>query len=241
MVSLRSWSLSDIGQRRANNEDAFFDDSHLGLFMVADGMGGHYGGERAAQIAIAEALKAYKDNLSILNSYDLVVEQAMLAAAKAVFKTSQEEQAFKGMGTTLSILAINDNMANIAHIGDTRIYCYRDHRLYQLTRDHSLVNEKIEAGLMTKEEARLSPLRHIITRAIGHHSLVKADYLVMPIKIDDIFLLCSDGLNNMLSDENISDMINKFSPDDVIKKMIFAANDNGGDDNITVILIKVHK
>lgn len=241
MVSLASWSLSDIGQRRANNEDAFFDDSHLGLFMVADGMGGHYGGDRASQLAIAEALKAYKHNLSILASYELVVEQAMLQAAKAVFKSGQEEQAFRGMGTTLSILAINDNMANIAHIGDTRIYCYRDHKLYQLTRDHSLVNEKIEAGLMSKAEARLSPLRHIITRAIGPQSSVEADYLAMPIKIDDIFLLCSDGLNNMLSDDEMSDMINKFSPADVIKKMIVTANNNGGDDNITVILVKVNK
>jgi serine/threonine protein phosphatase PrpC len=240
LFSLTSWSLSDIGQVRTNNEDAFFDDCELGLFMVADGMGGHRGGDRASKIAIEEALKSYKTNLSLVGQI-LALELAILQAAKAVFQTSLKEYDLRGMGTTLSALAITDNIARIAHIGDTRIYCCREGKLYQLTRDHSLVNEKIEAGLMTKEEARISSLRHIITRAIGHHKEVQADYFSLPIQKNDLFLLCTDGLNNMLSDNELVDIINKLPPKKAVKKMIFEANKNGGDDNITVILVKANK
>lgn len=239
MVSLKSWSQSDIGKKRANNEDSYFQDPALGLFMVADGMGGHQGGAQASKIAIEEARKTYQDTIAQQIVHTIALQRAMREASKAVFQTSIEESSLRGMGTTLSALAINGDCATIAHIGDTRIYCFRDGVLHQLTRDHSLVNERIEAGLMTKEEARISSLRHIITRAIGHHEEVEADHFSLPIQKNDLFLLCTDGLNNMLSDVNVVDIISKLSPNKAVKQLILDANRNGGDDNITVILVRV--
>lgn len=162
----------------------------------------------------------------------------MVLAAKMVYQTSLSESGLRGMGTTLSALVITENSAAIAHIGDTRIYCLREGLLHQLTRDHSLVNDQVQAGLMTKEEARISSLRHIITRAIGHEEEVHADHFAMPIQKNDIFLLCTDGLNNMLLDGEIFNIINKFPPSKAVKRLILEANHKGGDDNITVVLVK---
>jgi PPM family protein phosphatase len=238
LVSLKSWSGSDIGRKRANNEDCCFHDPALGLFMVADGMGGHRGGDQASKIAIEIALKAYQEHTANQAPHSIALQRAMGEAAKMVYQTSISESGLRGMGTTLSALAVIDDSAMIAHIGDTRIYCMRDGVLHQLTRDHSLVNERVQAGLMTTEEARSSSLRHIITRAIGHDERVQADHFTLPIKKNDLFILCSDGLNNMLHDTEIIDIINRFSPNKAIRQLILEANRKGGDDNITVVLVK---
>lgn len=239
MVSLKSWAESDIGRRRLNNEDAFFHDQDLGLFIIADGMGGHRGGERASKIAVEITQCVFKDkrkqNLSIHDA----LECAFLEAAKAVYKTSITDINLRGMGTTLSALAISDTEAAIAHIGDSRIYCFREHLLHQLTTDHSLVNEQVQAGILSVEQARTSSFRNVITRAIGHHEIIKADYFSISLNLNDVFLLCTDGLNSMLFDCDIKDILSHLEPEQALKKLITDANLYGGEDNITAILIKV--
>lgn len=237
MVSLNSWAASDIGRKRLNNEDSYYQDLELGLFMVADGMGGHKGGERASKLAITEAAETYGTKIGDVTPNN-ALELAFTRAAKRVFQESLTKNELRGMGTTLTALAVHNGTAFIAHIGDTRIYCVRDRTLHQLTSDHSLVNEQVQAGIMSQEEARLSSFRNIITRAIGHDENVKADHFSIAIKQNDIFLLCTDGLNNMLLDSEILDIVLKLSPAKAVKKLIAEANRKGGDDNITVILVE---
>lgn len=239
MVSLNSWAESDIGRKRANNEDSFFHNQGAGLFIVADGMGGHRGGEKASKLATKTSKDVYLKKVAEGVASELALEQAFLSAARKVYEKGMAESSLKGMGTTLSILAISDHQAFIGHIGDTRIYCIRDGAIHQLTTDHSLVNEQVQAGIMSQEEARVSALRNIITRAIGHNENARADYFSIPIKQNDIFLLCTDGLNNMLLDTEIVEIIRTIPPDEAVKQLVLKANDKGGDDNITVILVKV--
>lgn len=238
MASLLSWALTDIGQKRTSNQDAFFHSDKIGLYIIADGMGGHLGGEEASKMVIDICSKNIAQNIDLLpiqDNLDIVIAQA----AKEVFLHSQSSSFLKGMGTTLSIMAIVKNQAFIAHIGDSRIYYLRNNKLSLLTTDHSLVNEQVIAGLLSPEEARKSNLRNIITRAIGQNQQVTADMLCFDIKENDIFLLCSDGLNSMLKDEEIELIIAKNHPSIAIKYLIEQANTKGGDDNITALLVKV--
>lgn len=239
MFSLKSWAQSDIGRKRTNNEDSLFSDSNLGLFMVADGMGGHRGGDKASKLAIKTAADTYKKCYSEGSSPKDALKKALKEAANEVFLASLKEPDLKGMGTTLSALVITGEEAIIAHIGDSRIYRLREGKLLRLTSDHSLVNEQVEAGIMTEEEARTSSLRNIITRAIGHDQNANADHFLTPVLADDVFLLCTDGLNNMLTDDKICQIITKQEPKKSIHTLISEANLRGGDDNITVILISL--
>ncbi len=207
--------------------------------MVADGMGGHRGGDRASRIAIEEAVATFTQSIADHGNAKTALNDAMRIAASSVFRTGKTHQELRGMGTTLTVLAFDNDHALIAHIGDTRIYCLRGKIFHQLTTDHSLVNEQVLAGAMTKEEARTSTLRNIITRAIGHDESVSPDFFTFSIEENDVFLLCTDGLNNMLSDTEIASIIETFEPDIAIDKLIDEANRNGGDDNISVILVKI--
>lgn len=240
MLSHNAWAKSDIGKRRANNEDSYFIDDKIALFMVADGMGGHRGGKRASSLAIESAAFSYKEQLAKGLSPNLALEYAMDAAAKSVYEAGHREENNLGMGTTLSILAISGDVAHIAHIGDTRIYCLRGESFKQLTRDHSLVNEQVQAGIITQDEARISPFRNIITRALGQKTKINADYFSIKIEDKDIFLLCSDGLTTMVKDEVINEIINgKNSVFASVENLIDEANISGGDDNITAIIINL--
>jgi protein phosphatase len=239
VVSLRAWAKSDCGRKRAQNEDSYFINIEHGIFIIADGMGGHKGGDKASSLAVSTM--AFEFLASVNKSMDtaLILEEAMSKAAIAVYEAQCEEPQLLGMGTTLSALAFGEKYAFISHIGDTRVYCIRDHYLHQLTSDHSLVNEHIQAGIMSAEEARISSLRNIITRVIGHNKYIKPDHCSLEIKDKDLFLLCSDGLNNMLHDEEIIYIINNYSPEKVADILIEAANNKGGEDNISVIIIQI--
>ncbi len=207
--------------------------------MVADGMGGHRGGDRASRIAVEEAHATFRHSRHERKTVATALDDAFREAAKKVYHVGMTHQDLRGMGTTLSAVAILERQAFIAHIGDTRVYCLRNNELHQLTSDHSLVNEQIEAGVMTKEEARVSSLRNIITRAIGHDENVRPDFLTYPTEVNDIFLLCTDGLNNMLSDAEITAIISMLEPQLAVDKLVDEANHKGGDDNISVILVRI--
>ena len=241
MASLLSWALSDIGQKRTSNEDCFFNSDKHGLFIVADGMGGHLGGEEASKTAIETSSLFIINSLESHHTPDIqaILDEAVNKSAQEVFSQSKSCPNLRGMGTTLSMMAIMNNQAFIAHIGDSRIYCLRDNKLKLLTADHSLVNEQVMAGLLSEDDARKSSLRNIITRAIGQTQSVNADKLTIKIQPNDVFLLCSDGLNGMLKDEEIESIIAKNHPSIAIKYLIEQANAKGGNDNITAILVKV--
>lgn len=207
--------------------------------MVADGMGGHKGGDRASKIAIAAALSTYQSSRAQGKSSREAVEDALNNAAAKVYQEGMKNGDLKGMGTTLSILAIDDDQATIGHIGDTRIYLVRGREMELITNDHSLVNEQVQAGIMTEEEARTSSLRNIITRAIGHNEIVRPDYISLSTDKNDMFLLCTDGLTNMLIDGEIVEIVNNNTPPQAVTSLIAEANRKGGDDNISVILMKI--
>ena len=208
--------------------------------MVADGMGGHKGGDLASKLAIESAAEKYLA-CATQESPAQALEQAFNKAALTVYETQAKDPALSGMGTTLSALVIDKNRAFIAHIGDTRIYCVRNKNIHQLTSDHSLVNEQVQAGIMSVEEARTSSLRNIITRAIGHNKEVIADYFSLNYQKNDIFILCSDGLNTMLRDHEILHIVNNYPPEKAVHELIEAANLKGGEDNISVIIVQIKK
>jgi protein phosphatase len=238
LVSLIAWAKSDIGRKRAHNEDYYFQSTSDSVFIIADGMGGHKGGDKASKLAVESAAMEFLARKKDSENPGQALSQAINIAASVVYETGRADPRLSGMGTTLSALAIDDGRAYISHIGDTRIYCLREKILHQLTSDHSLVNEQVQAGIMSSEEARTSSLRNIITRAIGHNKEVIADHFSLSLKDQDLFLLCSDGLNTMLQDQEINFILNNFPPEQAIEELINCANNKGGEDNITAILVQ---
>jgi protein phosphatase len=201
-------------------------------------MGGHKFGDKASKLAVEYSTYNFLQNIKNNIPTGPALEQALNTAAAAVYEEQRSDARLTGMGTTLSCLALCDNSAFISHIGDTRIYCIRDKAIHQLTSDHSLVNEQVQAGIMSAEEARVSSLRNIITRAIGHNKEVRADHFSLNIKDKDLFLLCSDGLNTMLHDHEIVYIINNQTFENAVNDLIDAANLKGGEDNISVVLVE---
>ncbi len=248
---LSHWARSDVGRRREINEDFFVADSGLGLYLVADGMGGHAGGSTASRLAagtVRSSLQAFRRNGSapaertgagagaeILQTLDRSVREA----SATIFNAASEVPDLEGMGTTLTALVIDGKAAHVAHVGDSRLYRLRDGRLEQLTDDHSLVNEQVRAGFITAEEAAHSRFRNIITRSVGFETEVTPDTFSFPLEAGDLFLLCSDGLNSMISDEQIRKNLEKGRLDDVCTRLVAAANRAGGEDNITAVAVLV--
>ncbi len=251
MLTLSSAGASDTGKKRANNEDSFLALEELRLFAVADGVGGQAGGEVASRIAVDTLRETLPDLLGngdrtppagSLN--DTSREAAALRAAAAlanrnILATVQERPDLAGMGTTLTALLLAGTRAHIVHAGDSRAYLLRSGKLLQLTSDHSLVAEQVGAGLLTPAQAHASPLRHVITRALGATAAVEPDLLDQDVRKNDVFLLCSDGLTEMVDDRKIGTILGSLAPDAAVKKLIDAANAAGGVDNITVVVVKV--
>lgn len=242
---------TDVGNIRTNNEDAFLIDADLGLYVVADGMGGHAAGE----VASHEAIEALRDNLlsnsELLDEFrqapdndkaDQVrqlIDRSVRAAAYQVFTLSQIDPDRKGMGTTLSLLLMTPAAAFLAHVGDSRIYMLRDGRVRMITSDHTYVAAMVEAGRMTAEEAARSRYSNVLIRAVGSHDYVNVDTRVIRYRPGDVFLLCSDGLSGYLKDEEIP---HRVAIDDLpgsVERLIKLALDRGGKDNITAILVRI--
>ncbi|RYF09189.1 MAG: Stp1/IreP family PP2C-type Ser/Thr phosphatase [Deltaproteobacteria bacterium] len=245
---IRAASQSDVGQVREQNEDSLLVREDLGLFVVADGMGGHVGGKMASSLAvetIATQLAACVDQLDEPPQTSLdasvvprLLANAVRAACSTIYERAQAEPALHGMGTTVTALLIHHERAFIAHVGDSRCYVQRGERIMQVTDDHSLVNEQIKAGLLSREQARQSRLKNIITRSVGFERDVAVDTFTLAIRPDDRFLLCSDGLINMVDDQEIGATLAAHSLDTVPQRLVEMANARGGDDNITVVCVQ---
>lgn len=234
---------TDVGKARDLNEDSYYvpqNEEELKIFIVADGMGGYNGGEIASSLAI-KAVKSYietnylstpKDKTSILE----LIKNSMQYANMVVYEKSKEDETLKGMGTTLEICFISENKMYIGHIGDSRIYRIRNHIIRKLTNDHSYVETLVKDGKITREEAKTHPKKNMLTRALGCTEYIEPDVFVRGFLKDDIILMSSDGLTNMLDELEIFNIItnNKENASEILIKK---ANDNGGYDNITAIIV----
>ena len=247
-----SAGLTDVGRKRNHNEDSFLVDEELNLFVVADGMGGHAGGGTASRIAVETIDREIRrvreaDSGPFLSQTTLqdspipeILRAAVERACTAIFGTAQEDPRLAGMGTTVISLLIHDRYAFFAHVGDSRAYLMRGDLIQQISEDHSLVNEQIKAGMITPEEAKHSRYKNIITRSVGFEEEVQVDVMGLLAEPQDTFLLCCDGLSNLVDDQEMLETVRKY-PDlnEAAKRLVALANEHGGDDNITVILARV--
>ncbi len=251
-MKITSFGLSDVGQRREQNEDSILVDDGLGLYLVADGMGGHLGGEFASRLAVETVQEVFRQisedpEATLLEEQEDVatnigerLKYAVRVASLRVFEEATKNENLTGMGTTAVGLAINEECAYIINVGDSRTYLIRDNEIQQLTEDHSLVREQIRAGFIDEERARTHRLKNIITRSVGYQRDVDADLFIRDLEEGDLFLLCSDGLSNMVSDKDILKIVNKNKTLEKFgEKLIAEANHNGGDDNVSVVLVGV--
>lgn len=234
---------TDVGKARDLNEDSYYvpqEDDNLKLFIVADGMGGYNGGEIASSLAI-KAAKNYietnfistpKDRESILE----LIKSSMQYANMVVYEKSKEDDELKGMGTTLEICFIYENKMYIGHIGDSRIYRIRKHIIRKLTNDHSYVETLVKDGKITREEAKTHPKKNMLMKALGCTEYIEPDVFVRGFLKDDIVLMSSDGLTNMIDEQEIFNIITN-NKENASEMLIQKANDNGGYDNITALIV----
>ena len=237
------FAKTDIGKARDTNQDYYYvsaPEEPVKLYILADGMGGYNGGEIASRLA-TEAVQRYinnnfettnKDRDSIL----YLIKSAMEYANMVVYEKSKEVKELEGMGTTLEICLIYNNKAYIGHVGDSRIYRIRKTIIRKLTKDHSYVQQLIEDGKITREEANTHPKKNMLTKALGCTPYVEPDFRARNIEQGDIIIMCSDGLTNMLSDETIYNIVSQ-NPQLAVDNLIKEANEAGGYDNITVVII----
>ena len=245
---------TDTGRVREHNEDAVFANPHLGFVVLADGMGGYNAGEVASSMATTRLASELESALAARAPHATdgpggeafagqCLRDAVADANAAIFQAAQDEAGYAGMGTTLVAALFFDDRVAVAHVGDSRLYRLRDGTLSLLTHDHSLLQEQIDSGLLSAEEARHSLNRNLVTRALGVDPLVEVDlaeHLVLP---DDLNLLCSDGLNDMVPDEEIALALQTLSGhlELAATQLVEMANDQGGRDNVSVILVKVRQ
>ncbi len=235
---------TDVGRIRAGNEDSLYADAtpSRGLFIVADGMGGHAAGEVASEMAVT----IIAQELAALDSIDGSdarerLSSALRRANTAIYQRTVREAEKQGMGTTASVLVVADGHYLIGQVGDSRVYLLRGGALRQLTKDHSYVQEQVDAGYLTPEQARYHPYSNVITRCVGANESVEADFFAGPINPGDVFLVASDGLTGMVEDRRLGQlMASKANPGRVVDALIAEANGRGGLDNITAILVQVH-
>ena len=237
---LSSYAMTDVGRTRLVNQDYVFSclepvGNLPNLFIVADGMGGHQAGDFASSYSVKKFLESV--SLSLQRNPHKIFADAIRYANRELIEKSKSNPELKGMGTTMVALTIIGDKAYVANVGDSRLYLMED-SLMQITVDHSLVQEMIKIGELSKEDARLHPDKNIITRAVGAGRDINADYFEFTITKDSILLMCSDGLSNMVADDQISVLLKSaVEPEKIGKKLIETANRNGGKDNIAVIVI----
>jgi len=248
-----AYGESDVGKVRNANEDSFLIDNERMLYIVADGMGGHQGGGYASSHAVkgiceqTKILERSQDSTQPVAETDgktpsqIRLGKAMIATNQSLYQKAQEDTSLRGMGTTLTALQLDSQYANVAHVGDSRLYVLREGHLAQMTRDHSWVQEQVDAGVLSAAEAEHHPLKNIITRSMGHDPELRVDLAKVEYKPGDKFLLCSDGLTNMVDDQSIQRVMAENPPEPAVKKLVQMALDAGGQDNVTVLIVEIEQ
>jgi protein phosphatase len=245
-------NVSDTGRRRPHNEDSTLTDPELGLIVLADGMGGYKAGEVASAIAVTAVHVAVKTSLEEpprpmagrnngLSWQSRALMQAIIHSNSEIYNAARKDPQCHGMGTTIIAAWFHNNVISIGHVGDSRVYRLRNNLLQQITKDHSLIQELIDRGLYSEEEANRNTPRNLVTRALGIDPDVKVDVIEETVLPGDIYLLCSDGLNDMVNDEEIHLTLSKYSANLVqtAEELVRLANSKGGKDNTSVILIRI--
>ena len=229
---------TDVGRKRTNNQDAVKLCDDLNCYIVADGMGGHLAGEIASQTAV-ETIEAYIRTHIEAGEFEDCIRQAIVEANKRIYLESLDNTEYRGMGTTCSMVLLQGDNIHVGHVGDSRIYFVNNQGVKQITTDHSLVENLIANGEITKEEAKTHPKRHVITRAIGTDPTVEVDYGNYEIGSIKQIVICSDGLTEKVDDQEILNTINTHTIDDAVDLLVELANERGGTDNISVILVSL--
>jgi protein phosphatase len=238
------------GMVRSHNEDSLAADAEIGLAVLADGMGGYNAGEVASGIAVElirtemkKALASRKPEAFDGADAERLIEKHAANANTAIYRASQSQPHYSGMGTTLVVALWHDDRLSVGHIGDSRLYRLRDGALEQITRDHSLLQEQIDSGMITREQARHSQNKNLVTRAVGIDPEVETEVHTYSVQPGDLYLLCSDGLSDMVSDEDVQLTLTSLAANLPLaaEQLVQLANDNGGRDNISVILVRIAK
>jgi len=251
-LQVKSAGISDVGLKREGNEDSYSIEDSLGLYIVADGMGGHVAGEVASRIAVEMINKSFKkwvtekasedelfgtpdSSLSLLGNYVL---SSIRLANKVVYEMALEHKEYHGMGTTVVMILITPELMIAANVGDSRLYMLRDGELERLSKDHTIVAEQVELGMMTKEEAENSPMRHILTRNFGSSEDVAPDIFEIEPSDNDRFILCSDGLTDLVKDDELMIIVQEEdNPESICRKLLDTVLRRGAHDNTTIISI----
>ncbi len=252
-LSLHAFGGTDVGQRRLSNEDAFGIDLDAGIFVVADGMGGHAAGEIASREAVDTVLSMLRRDVdefhalangsvsdALVHRAQRAVEAAVQAATYMVYALAETDPEQRGMGTTVSALMILGNVGITGQVGDSRIYRARGAEVTRLTEDHTLVAWQVKQGILTPEEAERSPHRNVITRAVGSRDYVQVDTVAFGLAPGDTFLLCSDGLHGYVEDRELPTIL-ADEPRAAVVELIGMANKRGGRDNITAIVVSIDR
>lgn len=239
-MNIQVWCETDVGLRRENNQDSFLIDENLKLYLVADGMGGHKGGEVASSMAVEvvrEMVYKHSVNNRKVSPRQLLADAYREASHRIFDRSNLEGSDLHGMGTTLVSALMQAGVLYIANVGDSRAYLYKNRRLWQITEDHSLINEQLRAGLIAEKDVGGFVAKNVITRSVGFERDVVCDIIERQIEPEEMILICSDGLSGLVTDERIEEIITTSNPSEVVSKCINEAKKNGGDDNVTVMLI----
>ncbi len=251
--ALQIVAQTDAGMVRSHNEDSVAYDGALGLVVLADGMGGYNAGEVASGIAVSvvgsEVMQSFQSGVSLLerdeqNGDERGVTLILDSIAKAnasIYHAADSQPQYAGMGTTIVSALFYDNRVVVGHVGDSRMYRFREDKLAQITRDHSFLQEQIDSGIISAEEARFSRNKNLVTRAVGIDEELESEVHTYDVHVGDIYLLCSDGLNDMVEDDDIESILHAMQGNLplAVEQLVQIANDQGGRDNISVILVKI--
>lgn len=240
-MKVESWCKTDKGLRRDSNQDSYLVNPDLGLYVVADGMGGHSGGEVASSMAVKAVEEFVKDKHAQINSTRDLIAKAYEEASHQIYdRAAFENPELSGMGTTMVCLYRKDTSVYVGNVGDSRCYLFRKPYLWQVTEDHSLINEQLRAGILREDQLKTVGSRNVITRSVGYERDVVPDILERVLQPGDTFLVCSDGLSGLVEDPKLAEILNSYSEgEEVVSKCIEAALQAGGDDNVTVLLLRI--
>jgi serine/threonine protein phosphatase PrpC len=235
-----SSGCTDTGLKRKNNEDAYLERLDLGVFAVADGIGGSAAGEIASRIFVETAQEVFERGVYVDTETSALVQEVFKLANERILVNTEEYPERRGMGCTAELIAFRGDRYIVGHVGDSRTYLFRDGELRRITRDHSLVQDQLEQGLITREDAKRHRLRNVVLRAVGIDSSVSLDLIKGRMLPGDIFLLCSDGLTDMVDEDSVQETLSSaLGLTDMVEQLIERAKTAGGNDNITVVLCQV--
>lgn len=240
---MKSFGATDIGRVRKINEDSYYNDpEHLGLYIIADGMGGHQAGEVASSLAVETLSTILREHLMDRNfslaDIEHVLRSAVERTNQTVYSLATSQPGYSGMGTTVVVCIVREGHAHIAHIGDSRAYLVRQRVLKQLTTDHSLVQELLDKGRITEAEAEDHPRKNILTRALGTDPVVEVDTMSVQLQKGDTLMMCTDGISNHVDRQELLELISDNPPESACMEIIRVANSRGGFDNMTILIVE---